>query len=443
METHNPIVSSLSTAIQGTASTRLTPVTFRNNRNITRRSDIMKIPARFLAILLAILATAAGEVAKPRTLALRGASLAEAKAELKRGETRLAVPLAQLRAEADALLKRKPASVLDKSLTAASGDRHDYFSFAPYWWPDPKKPDGLPYLRRDGDRNPDSTKGTDDAAFSRTCRAVETLGLAFYFTGDERYATKAATLVRVWFLDPPTRMNPNLQHAQAIPGVSPGRAIGIIDSRNLVNLIDGLALIDGSPAWQEKDATAMKAWLADFHRWLTTSENGREEATKTNNHGTWWDVQAATLALAIGRPDEAKKILAAVPAKRIASQIEPDGRQPHELARTRSLAYSCFNLEAFLLLGRLGEHVDLDLWNFATGDGRSLGAALRYLAPFADPALKWPKKEITPTHRARLLPLLREGLHQTGEAGFRAPLEEFGARPAPGEYWRFSGPDRP
>lgn len=400
----------------------------------------MMNPARFLAILLATLAPATGAAAKPRTLALREASLAEARAELDRGESRLAVPLAQLRAEADKLLKLKPASVLDKTLTAASGDRHDYFSFAPYWWPDPKKPDGLPYLRRDGERNPDSTKGTDDAAFSRTCRAVETLGLAYYFTGDERYAAKAATVARVWFLDPATRMNPNLQHAQAIPGVSPGRAIGIIDSRNIVNLLDGLALIDGSPAWPAKDATAMKAWLTDFHRWLTTSENGREESTKENNHGTWWDVQAAALALAIGRPDDAKKILAAVPAKRIALQIEPDGRQPHELARTRSLAYSCFNLEAFLLLARLGEHVDLDLWKFTTEDGRSLRGALRYLAPYADPAVEWPKKEIDATKRSRLLPLLHEAVHRSGEPDLRALLEKFGRHPAPGEYWRFRGP---
>jgi hypothetical protein len=399
----------------------------------------MPKPILGLAILLATLATA--DAVPPRTIALRETSLAAAKAELARGDSRLATPLTQLRAEADALLKLKPASVLDKSGVAASGDRHDYFSFAPYWWPDPNKPDGLPYLRRDGDRNPDSRKGTDSAAFSRTCRAVETLGLAYFFTGDERYATKAATFARVWFLDPATRMNPNLQHAQAIPGITAGRGIGIIDSRSLVHLIDGVALLAGSPAWPENDRTAMTTWLTEFHHWLTTSRNGHEEAVQKNNHGTWWDVQAAALALAIGRPADAKKVLADVPAKRIALQIEPDGRQPHELARTRSLAYSCFNLEAFLLLARLGEQVGIDLWDDRSDHGRRLRAALLHLAPYADPASKWPKKEITSTKRDRILPLLQEGLHKTGDPQLRTLLESFGNHPAPGDYWRFRSSD--
>jgi hypothetical protein len=402
----------------------------------------VKKPIHRLAILLATLATATADAGEPRTLALRAASLAAAKAELDRGENRLATPLAQLRTEADRLLKLKPASVLDKTRVAASGDRHDYFSFAPYWWPDPEKPDGLPYVRRDGERNPDSRNGTDSAAFSRTCTAVETLGLAYYFTGDERYATKAATLARVWFLDPATRMNPNLQHAQAIPGITPGRGIGIIDSRNLVELIDGLALLAGSPAWTEKDDAAMKSWLAEFLRWLVQSKNGRDEAAAKNNHGTWWDVQAAALALAVGRADEAKKILAEVPAKRIARQIEPDGRQPHELARTRSLAYSCFNLEAFLLLARLGEQVGIDLWHHPTTDGRGLAAATRYLAPYLDPAVEWPRKDLDAKNRTRILPLLDEALRHLDDRELRALFDKFGGRPAPGEYWRFAPPAR-
>jgi hypothetical protein len=392
-------------------------------------------PAVRLALAFA-LATAVA--AAPRTLILRGEHLAAAKQRITAGDAGLALPLAQLRAEADSLLRLKPASVLDKSLTAASGDRHDYFSFAPYWWPDPTRPDGLPYVRRDGARNPESRKGTDSAAFSRTCHAIETLGLARYLTGDERYARKATTLARVWFLDPATRMNPHLEHAQAIPGVSDGRAIGIIDSRPLIHLIDGLALLDGSPEWTGADAAGMNAWLGDYHRWLTRSRKGREEAAQRNNHGTWWDAQAVALALALGRAEEAGRIVRAVPERRIARQIEPDGRQPHELARTRPFAYSCFNLEAFLRLARLGDHVRADLWKADAGGGRTLAAALRYLAPYADPAVAWPHRDLDAPDRRKLLPLLHEGLHRGGDAAFREALERFGAEPRPGEYWRFT-----
>lgn len=398
----------------------------------------MKFSFSLFAALVLTLLTAAHAADAPHTISLRADGLLAARAELARGDTRLATPLAQLRAEAEPLLVRKPASVLDKTRTAASGDKHDYFSFAPYWWPDPKKPDGLPYIRDDGKVNPDSKRGTDSAALARTCNAVQTLGVAYFFTGDERYAQKAATLTRVWFLDAATRMNPNLEHAQAIPGINAGRGIGIIETRHLVGLIDGLAFLAGSPAWAQPDADGMTAWLTAYYQWLITSKNGRDEAAAENNHGSWSDVQIVALALAVGRKDDAKKLLASVPVRRIARQIEPDGRQPLELARTKSLDYSCFNLEALVLLARFGEHVGVDLWKFSSADGRSLHTALRYVAPYADPAKAWPKEDIKATDRARLLPLLDEALRHGDDAEFRSLLVKHGGTPAPGEYWRLA-----
>jgi hypothetical protein len=397
---------------------------------------------RFLFASLAVAgATVLHAVEAPRTFVFDREGLLAARQSLARGDAGLAVPLAQLRAEADQLLELKPASVMDKPRIAASGNRHDYFSQAPYWWPDPAKPDGLPYLRDDGRLNPDSKAGTDSAAFGRTCRAVETLGLAYWFTSDERYAQKAATLARVWFLDPATRMTPNLQHAQAIPGINDGRGIGIIEARHLIVLADGLALLAGSPAWTTTDEAAMKAWLGDYYHWLTTSQNGRDESKAAgvyagNNHGSWYDVQVAALALHLGRNDDAKKILAAVPGERIARQIEPDGRQPLELARTKSLNYSFLNLEALVLLARLGETVGLDLWKFSTPDGRSLPAALHYVAPYADPAKVWPQKDLETAERTRLLPLLAEALRHGEDAGHRELFTRCGGQPVPGEHWR-------
>jgi len=373
----------------------------------------------------------------PRTFGLNADGLIAARVRLAAGDPQLAACLVLLRAEADHLLKLAPASVMDKTRTAASGDKHDYFSFAPYWWPDPKKSDGLPYIRDDGRVNPESKRGTDSGAFSRTCHAVETLGLAYWFTRDERYAQKAAALTRTWFLDPATRMNPSLEYAQAIPGLNNGRGIGILEARHLSNLVDGLALIAGSPAWSAAEVTAMTNWLTTYYEWVTTSQNGREEAAAENNHGSWYDVQVVALALHLGRVTDAKKIVAQATTKRIQRQIEPDGRQPLELARTKSLDYSCFNLEALVRLARLGESVGVNLWKFSTADGRNLRAALRLIAPYADPAKKWPKEDIKATDRARILPLLVEALRQAPDADFSAPLAQHLGPAASGEYWRF------
>lgn len=383
-------------------------------------------PAVRLALSLVLLQAGRGESTEvkarpaPTVFVLDAQSLVRTRERLIQGDASLRVAAARLMRDAERVLELKPPSVMDKPLTPASGDKHDYFSYGPYWWPDPEKPGGLPYIRRDGEVNPESDSGTDDIAFGRLCDAVETLGLAYWFSGEERFAAKAAVLTRVWFLDPATRMNPNFQHAQAIPGITPGRGIGLIESRRLMKLNEGLALIASAASWKAEDREAFKTWLREFYRWLTTSSNARDESKAENNHGTWYDAQTAHLALVLGLKDDAAKILTAGLTKRLAAHIEPDGSQPLELARTRSLAYSLFNLEALFTCARLGDASRLDWWAFKTKDGRSLERALAYLAPYVDASKPWPKQDVLAADRLRLLPLLGEYLAHVESAPLRA-----------------------
>lgn len=363
-------------------------------------------------------------------------ALLETRARLTRGDASLQPVLAQLRKDADAALKIKPPSVLDKPSIAASGDKRDYFSYGPYWWPDPTKPDGLPYIRRDGELNPASKKGTDDAAFDLVVDSVQTLGLAYFFTAHEPYAIQAARIARTWFLDPVTGMKPNLDHAQAIPGITKGRGIGIIESRDLGRVADALALLGDSTAWTAADRTAFTTWLEHYLHWLLTSANGIDEQDELNNHGTWYDVQAAHLALVLGKKEEARKILTTGLTFRLAAQIEPDGKQPRELLRTKSLDYSLFNLEALLLCAQLGGEIGVDWWNHTTTDGRSLQAALVYLAPYIDPEKTWPKKDLGDVDRTRLLPLFAHYLAHRDDPAIRAHYEKFAPSTAPTARWR-------
>ncbi len=403
----------------------------------------MKTLHRLVAALTLAGAAAALAAEPPRTFAIPAAELLAARELLAASADSLSAPLSQLRNEADKLLLAEPASVMNKAQIAASGDKHDYFSFGPYWWPDPTKPDGLPNIRDDGKRNPESQLGTDAAAFSRTCLAVETLGLAYWFTRDERYAQQGARLTRTWFLDAATRMNPNLTHAQAVPGINTGRGIGIIEARHLIGLQDGLALIAASPAWTTADRTAFSAWLGDYYLWLTTSKNGLDEAAAENNHGSWYDAQVVALALGLGRSADAKAVLAALPVKRIQRQIEPDGRQPLELERTKSLDYSLFNLEALMLLARFGENAGVEVWESSTPDGRSLRAALGYVAPYADPAKPWPKQDLESVERSRILALLADALRYGEDAQLRAPLAKFAGPATLAARWRLFSIGKP
>jgi hypothetical protein len=375
---------------------------------------------RFIFSLLLIAAIARAEVP---LISFSAQELATARDRLAHGDASLAPILAALRAEANLALKLRPLSVMDKLRTTPSGDKHDYISLAPYWWPDPKDPKG-PYIRHDGLRNPGSEdkKHSDHPSWVKVSSAIETLGLAYYFTGNEAYAEHAADLARTWFIDPATRMNPNVNFGQYVTGVNEGREEGVLEFRSLITVSDSLALIAASPAWTEKDAKAFHAWLAAYFTWLTESPIALTEAAAPNNHGTWYDAQSAYIALVLGQTDYARKLLADGLQKRLARQVEPDGRQPLELTRTKSLNYSLFNLESLFTLARLADHVGIDWWNYSTPDGRSLHVALRYLAPYADPGKPWPRNDVVAGDRTRLFALFAQALRHGDDPLFREML---------------------
>jgi hypothetical protein len=381
-----------------------------------------------LLILTSGVADAAAAATTATSLLLIDAErLADVRARLKRGDDEaVKSALAALEQDAAKALAMKPVSVMDKTITPPSGDKHDYMSQAPYWWPDPAKPDGRPYIRKDGERNPEINRLSDHDNLGRLTGTVLTLGLAFHLTGREEYAAHAAKLTRAWFLDPATRMNPHLKFGQGIPGITEGRGIGIIETRGLPDLLDGITLIAGSPAWTESDQKGFADWMRAYLTWLVDSTHGQEEAKNGNNHETWYDVQVASLALFTGQPEIAKRTLERS-RDRIGKQFEPDGRQPRELERTRAWDYSIFNLTAFFNLARLGSRVGVDLWDYKTADGRGLRQAFDYLVPVAAGERKWTYEQITSFSPKPLVPLLRRAAAAWKEPKYAALARQIGS----------------
>ncbi|WP_078894195.1 alginate lyase family protein [Streptomyces sp. NRRL S-1022] len=336
----------------------------------------------------------------PDTAVLDGTRLQQARVRLEQGDPQLRRAAEALTARADRWLDQGPWTVVDKPRPAPGGDVHDYLSQAPYWWPTEAptadNPWGCPYVQRDGQRNPEVDSGTDRQNLEKVFDSTYDLSLAWYYTGKQVYAEKAALVLRTWFLDPATRMNPHLNHAQFIPGKYDGRAIGVIDfSQSYTSVVDAVAILDtGAPGWTRADRTVMSRWNSDFLDWLRNSDFGKEEETAANNHGTFHDMQLAALAYATGDKDLARRTVLDARVKRIDPQIAADGSQPQELTRTRSWHYSTFDLVAHTRLAAIGERVDVNLWDYRGPDGQSLFKAVDYLLPAATGTAAWPHPEM-------------------------------------------------
>lgn len=296
---------------------------------------------------------------------------------------------------ADSALKQTVSSVMDKTQIPPSGDKHDYISIGPYWWPDPTKPDGLPWIRKDGEINPlTREESTDYETKNKMFHNINNLALAYFFSDKIVYGNKALQLIKVWFLDKKTRMHPNLNFAQGIPGKNKGRGIGIIEFAGITNIISAIEILEINNNIDTKASQDLRLWFTAYLNWLQTSDHGIFEKNTKNNHGVYYDVQVVSILLFLNKKEEAKQILELVKTERIAKQIEANGAQPHELERTKALSYSTMNLSGFTQLAFLGKKVNVDLWSYEAKNGASIIKAYEFLKPYAQGLKTWDYKQI-------------------------------------------------
>jgi hypothetical protein len=291
---------------------------------------------------------------------------------------------------ADKFLAEKPVTVTAQSSPRSAGGPHDFFSEGDYWWPNPADPNG-PYIQKDGMTNPDNFVAHRQA-MTRFSIHVATLTSAWKITNDKKYADHALAHLRAWFIDKDTMMNPNLQYAQAITGITTGRGIGIIDTIHLIEVARSAQLLEKASLLNGDDLAQTRKWFADYLDWLTTSKNGKDEMNAKNNHGTCWVMQTAAFASFTGNEKildlcrkRFKEIL-------LPNQLAKDGSFPQELRRTKPYGYSLFNLDAMTTCAWILSTPNDNLWTFTTSDGRNLKQATEFIYPYIQDKSKWPHK---------------------------------------------------
>ncbi len=314
----------------------------------------------------------------------------------------------RLRADADRRMMQGPWTVTAVRPKNIELDLHDYYSEATYYWPDPDHPGG-PYVRQDGHANPGRFMDNKNA-LNAMSDAVFSLGSAAFLLDNPAYAQRAARVVNAWFVNPKTRMNPNLEYSQAIPGTNTGRAEGVLDGRVFIRAIQGMEFLAATGSWDAKDQLATHRWFEDYLHWLMHSKTGEEEKNSGNNHASWYIGQLAAVANYVGDNSAQQTAFTFYRDSVFNRQIKKDGSAPREEVRTRSLSYSAFNLEAYSTLCRIAQVQGLDLWTQQAKNGATIATIIDYLAPYLNEPGKWKKEQIVDFETSGLYSLAFAGM---------------------------------
>ena len=294
-------------------------------------------------------------------------------------------------ANANLALTQKSITITAERCERSAGGLHDFYSEGDYWWQNPDDPQG-PYIQRDGQSNPQNFTAHRKAMI-RFSQIIGSLASAYLITKNEKYVKQAFKHLGAWFINENTRMNPSLLYAQAIKGKATGRGIGIIDMIQMIEVAQGIRVMEKAKVINSKDLAKIKQWFADYLSWVTTHQYGIDEREAKNNHGTCWVMQVSIFAkltdnqqLITYCKDRFKNVL-------LPNQLKADGSFPLELARTKPYGYALFNLDAMTTTCHILSDSKENLWDSTLSEGQNLRKAIEFMYPFVANKDTWTFKK--------------------------------------------------
>ncbi|WP_066875271.1 alginate lyase family protein [Clostridium mediterraneense] len=300
---------------------------------------------------------------------------------------------------ANKLLKiTKYPTVTDKTILVSNGEnKHDFASMTPYLWNDPNSKSG--YIVKDGVDNPErlDSQKYDSTRLNKMVSDVNTLSLAYAITGNKAYANQASNFIKTWFINPETKMDPNMKYAEIFvnaKGQTYFSGSSMISASPFISVVNDIYLIQNSNCLSSSDNTALKEWFGTFANWLLAQKPGGLDRLRINNHGTWLQAELATFYQFAGQYDKALKALEAVGPYSIFPQINQSGKIPSALIRTKSVAYTEYDLQAFITLATMGEKLNVPIWNYTSPDNGSIKGGIHYLNKYLLGEENWPFQNI-------------------------------------------------
>lgn len=344
-------------------------------------------------------------------------SLNEKKNDISSGNSEFNDAYNSLLTQAENILEMDLVSVTFKTVPSPAPSLNDYVSTAPYWWPDPAQADGLPFIWQDGVRNPMADE-FDRPRLAALRSRLEILSLAYYLSLDDRFAEKAMEYIVTWFIDPETRMNPNLRYAQGIMGHVDGRPIGIIDGNDFIYILDSISLIQSYDGWTELYHDRLYNWFEELYTWVATGYFGVLQSQANNNLGSWYDTQIAAYAHFLQDHTALDTLITKYPEKRLNPHINEHGIQIREINRSLSLHYSVFNLEAITISAKISESHSYNIWRYGRHSESDILLAINYLIPYLTNEKQWIRQQTSDFNPCRAIPMLDRASNYTGDSKY-------------------------
>ncbi|CAK0775646.1 putative Alginate lyase family protein [Gammaproteobacteria bacterium] len=370
---------------------------------LKRLTTLLQISLLFIPI--------AGNSATARTFLYNLDYLQVTKQAWKNGEPWAVEAVSLLLRGAESNITSGPYSVTKTfHLTPVPGATpNDFVSIGAYYWPNPNTANGLPYVKRPGHVNPDSAGSLLE--LDALASVVNRLGIAYFLTGEEKCARRAAQLLRIFFINKNTKMNPNTEFGAVIPGVSyVGKFVVAGIGNAFRDLYSGLGLIEASPHWTKIDDRNMKKWSKDFLDWMESSPKAQNEFRAYGNHGSNYDMVAALLSMYIGDNPQAKKHVRHY-MQRIPKQFATSGKQPFEMHAVNNFMYSTYNLGVAANIANLGDKLGLNVWDVRGPGGSGMRRTTNFLLPYMNGTKTWtywPTTEVFPMHPSQYYGFLRQ-----------------------------------
>lgn len=270
---------------------------------------------------------------------------------------------------------------------------NNFASLAPFYHPDPASDTGFPYIRIDGNRNPIAAQTSDNKHVNRLYAIVYPCAVLYYFTKSEDYAIQAIQAIEKFFINPDTKMNPNITYSGMVIGNSLEdlRIRGaIIDTNYLSIMPDLIELLKPSPHWTNDINSAMVLWFDTFSDWFKTNPRGILQGGYNHNIKTSYMKQLCAYLTFCGKTEEAKTYLESNLKNLMVAQIDSDGKQVLEMSRVKNRHYSNFNLTLLVNLATIANSLGINVWNYEDSEGRgSIKKAMKYLAYYYLHPTEW------------------------------------------------------